>query len=1019
MTKNKEDYLKSVVTNPDIRPSLGQKLVDTKVFDSDYYAAQAGKEFTSKKSAAIHFVQFGMKSGLSLHPLMDLAYFPKAVRDRYINSDVEFVLAYLKSAQSRQHTWSALFDPRQLTDKNDESSRLLSRFRYDTEPPLPLPATFLGIAPAWREVRSILIDHAHASRSYAIAKKPLRYKTWAGNVEREWVSRAEEVHVESSERPIVSIIMPVYNREIPIRTAIDSVRSQSLEHWELIVVDDGSTDQTREIVRAYSLIDNRIRLIEAKHRGVCAARNTGIGHADGEYLAFLDSDNTWRPDFLKFMIAGMHLETARAAYCAIRMINDREEYTGQPVDATKLLLRNLVDLNVLVAEARLVRDIGVFDENLRRWVDHDLVLRIIKESPISYFPFIGCDYYDDDSDDRITKLESTSWQYAVLGKNLGDWVKPDISYGHGESSDVTVIFRVSGDIPRALANLRCLVESNDVKPWEIVVVEEIEEYRKSVNFRAAVTGLPGLRYIKLPRQYTRAIASNIGAMHADGHNILFVGEGVEVRPGSVHALLSNLEDQSIAAVQPLVADSTGVVLSAGSVLCKNSPAVPLFRGLAIADAQRHSGVGVDELSASAFLVRSDVFNAIGKLNPIFEGDGAFSDLFSRIGAAHPGSLHVNTNAIVIDHNDNAWAHPHPLALKDLEWLAPYDNGSRSVADHYRDIGLDVQHLAAPQFPGLQPVNPSATRSHGPHGQRLRWAIKIGADFTIGGDRWGDVPYARDLADALRSQNQEVVIDRADAFTRPSNYLDDVVLVIRGLRQCLPQPGKINVLWVISRPDQITRSELLGFDVVYGASRLWCDFVSREWGVKAVYLPQATNPARFYPPNHVSDVQFDLAFVGGPRKPIGRKVVADCLAVGRPVSVWGARWSQFVPQDMVVADFVDNDKLVDIYQSARIVLNDHFEDMAAWGFANNRLYDAVASGARVISDNVDGIADIFMGAVQTYGSHDELVGLLSNPSVFPSDDELLRISSHVRENHNFDRRAEVLVDRVVSLFNRHP
>ena len=78
-------------------PSRGQRIVDTKVFDAEYYSAESGDLFESATAAAQHFVQFGMKAGLSIHPLFDLGYFPQAFRARYQAGDVDYILAYLKS----------------------------------------------------------------------------------------------------------------------------------------------------------------------------------------------------------------------------------------------------------------------------------------------------------------------------------------------------------------------------------------------------------------------------------------------------------------------------------------------------------------------------------------------------------------------------------------------------------------------------------------------------------------------------------------------------------------------------------------------------------------------------------------------------------------------------------------------------------------------------------------------------------------------------------------------------------
>ena len=994
-------------------PDRSQRLMKTEVFDAEYYAAECGKDFESKTAAARHFVQYGMKAGLSFHPLFDLGMFPTPVRDRYKAGDVEFLLAYLRSPQSREHIWSWLFDPAGLTEPGTEGSFLLSRYRAGKVRALPVPDKLPGTAPGWPEVRALIIAHAHAAKAYELSKKPLRFTTWSETVERKWLQDVRKVPVTSAgTAPVVSIVMPAWNREVAIRGAIESVRQQSLESWELIVVDDGSTDGTRDVVRAYANLDSRIRLIEADHLGVCAARNRGIEEAGGEFLAFLDSDNTWRPDFLRNMYAGLNASGGKAAYSAIRMLNAREEFTGQAITADQLLVRNYVDLNVLVVQTSFIRDLGGFDNSLRRWVDYDLVLRITATTSIEYFPFIGCDYVDDHNEDRITRRESANWEYAVLGKNVHDRFVADSVIERLQVPSLSVVMRITDSIDMAIRNIRRIQETIDADLIELIVLDEIQGFRTSLRLRAALAGLPGLKYIKLPRRYTEAIAYNIGSVHATGSNLLFVKESVEVRAGTLEKLVEQLGDASVAAAQPLLTDPAGVVVSAGAGGHRNSLAIPLFRGLNIADARRHSGRAVDELAQAVFMVRAETFERLGRFNPIFAGEATVTDFLRRLGNAGAGEFVVDSAAVAVDHSADAFAEHPSLAAADAAWLSPSKEPARPVDAHYRDIGLDILAFTAPRNPRLQPAAPIVARRTSGAGSaaELRWAIKIGAEFSVGGDRWGDVPYAADLAQALTALGQEVVVDRAGALARPSNHLDDVVVVVRGLHRCDPQPGKTNILWAISRPDLIEKEELLEFDVVFGASRIWCEYVRSEWGIEAHYLPQATNPNRFHPAAATEDSpRYELTFVGGPRKPIGRKIVADCVELGQNVSVWGPRWEQFIPAEMVVADFINNDDLAAVYGSSTIVLNDHFEDMARWGFANNRLYDAVASGARVISDDVDGIDEIFKGAVRTYTSTEQLAEILADPSGFPDDPEMVAISQMIRDEHNFDKRAETLLE----------
>ena len=99
--------------------------------------------------------------------------------------------------------------------------------------------------------------------------------------------------------PLVTVIIPTYNRVRYLREAIDSVLSQDFRDFELIVVDDGSTDATSDLMDAYS---SRLRYIFQEHHGVSAARNTGIAHARGSLVAFLDSDDLWLPKKLSAQV---------------------------------------------------------------------------------------------------------------------------------------------------------------------------------------------------------------------------------------------------------------------------------------------------------------------------------------------------------------------------------------------------------------------------------------------------------------------------------------------------------------------------------------------------------------------------------------------------------------------------------------------------------------------------------------------------------------------------------------------
>ncbi|MGH8174411.1 MAG: glycosyltransferase family 2 protein, partial [Rhodanobacteraceae bacterium] len=121
----------------------------------------------------------------------------------------------------------------------------------------------------------------------------------------------------------VSVIMPAYNAIASIARSIDSVLAQTHRDLELLVVDDGSSDGTAELIARYAKSDARVRaLLQERNVGVAAARNAGIAAASGAFIAFLDSDDWWHPCKLELSLAGMRSAGARVSYSGYRRVGE-------------------------------------------------------------------------------------------------------------------------------------------------------------------------------------------------------------------------------------------------------------------------------------------------------------------------------------------------------------------------------------------------------------------------------------------------------------------------------------------------------------------------------------------------------------------------------------------------------------------------------------------------------------------------------------------------------------------------
>ncbi|WP_454888177.1 glycosyltransferase [Sphingobium herbicidovorans] len=237
----------------------------------------------------------------------------------------------------------------------------------------------------------------------------------------------------------ISVIMPSWNREAVIKRALSSAFDQSFPPAEVILVDDGSEDSTLDTVRANfadQISDGQLHIIEADHGGVSAARNHGLAAATGDLIAYLDSDNCWRPDYLLTMAAIFsECDTISTAYCALAM-NDVQhkvhDLRGRPWNRRRLIGNNFIDLNVFMHRRAIFGQYGGFDTKLNRLVDWDLIVRYTRLYEPVYVPYVGVDYYlDQNSLNNITRrVPLDKNKNAVLKKNRSERLRRGLDKLH-------------------------------------------------------------------------------------------------------------------------------------------------------------------------------------------------------------------------------------------------------------------------------------------------------------------------------------------------------------------------------------------------------------------------------------------------------------------------------------------------------------------------------------------------------------------------------------------------------------
>ena len=205
--------------------------------------------------------------------------------------------------------------------------------------------------------------------------------------------------MSSKSNPVVSVIIPTYNRAEYIKAAIASVLAQDFDDFEIIIIDDGSTDDTRGIVAA--IADERIRYLPQENKGRSFARNVALRHATGRYIAFLDSDDCYLPGKLSLQVRYMDAnpETGMvytSAHCIDGTGNRLPaQYlatmSGRIYQAVAFFQPVTITLPTVMVRRALMAETGGFDEAMERFEDTDMWRRLSKRTMIDALPEFTCE----------------------------------------------------------------------------------------------------------------------------------------------------------------------------------------------------------------------------------------------------------------------------------------------------------------------------------------------------------------------------------------------------------------------------------------------------------------------------------------------------------------------------------------------------------------------------------------------------------------------------------------------------
>lgn len=967
-------------------------LVDSGLIDADYVAAQLGTTFDSAHDAARAAVRAG---DVSPHPLFEAQWIGR--RRSWQRVGHHPVLWYVSERRRRNRIAPhPLVDPRLIFAAHPEARHhpygALSYWLSVSGPGTPLPTRILPKKVSWGAYRAAAIEAAAAWRAEVVLDRP------------ELVGPAPELPATLGTSPAVTVVMAAQDSGPLVHETVASLQAQTFTDWHLVAVDRGSADDTAAVLQGMAAFDDRITLVRESRCGHARALNVALEHSTAEHVAFLPLGREWLPEMLAELLAHAHHTGAPAVLAGAGAVGrDRLELLGgRPVDLTTALLRR-----------DTIKDVGGFDESLGGSVERDLLLRLSRDHellavdvPVLKRPETPATGFGDD------------WDSVVLERQLVDW---DAAAARETSEDL-----VSHVLPLGVEPRRTVEWLSSVprEGSELILVGVRLRRAHHVLAASIAAIISGARFVSVPAGVSTSAATNVGISEAAGRTVLLVRpEAMPPRQPIAERLAEVVQQPGVAVAQPLVVDLDGVILSAGARFSPVNPHPELFlAGLPVSDAVRIGQCEVAAPAAPMVALRTQTAVALRGLSARFSSVLAETDLGMRARQAGLGESVVVPETVITSRTPYASAEELIGALASLRagsGTPPPDRatdllleaGLEVTDQRNRRISADPEDRSSPSVLVPELVVRSVQGIH-ESPPRLRWAIDIAAPAASRGDRWGDTYFARSLADALERRGQHVAIDRRDARERDSRDHDDVLLVLRGLDRVPPRPGLLNVEWIISHPDMISPDEVAGYDLVYAASTSWSARMTREWGTTIKPLLQCTDTRWFHPDRAEPDTGPELLFVGNSRG-VYRYAVRSALAIGAHLTLHGNDWTEFVEREQIASGGVANEEVGVLYASAGVVLNDHHLDMRRDSFASNRLFDAAACGARILSDRIDGLEETFSGLVLPFDNEQELARLVAPPyDAFPDNATRRRIAMRIIAEHSFDKRAETLVDDAV-------
>ncbi|MGP5634783.1 glycosyltransferase [Corynebacterium casei] len=989
-------------------------LLRSKIFDKTFYSANVGLVFESQDEAMQHYLTWGMPNLFSCHPLIDCSVLEPDAKTLLKNGNLNGFLNYLSKPHKQVKALSEFFYPRYLElEGNDISNHpggCVGWFIEHANDSTFLPTTTRGIR--WSQFRNA-VHRASLDRIDDLRSEQRNYASSVPGMEISHDLPAKEHAIagqgEELVHPLVTVVALADGQLANIERSLTSILTQSYTNFELIVVSNTVNPSFREKIDRLVSGDSRASVIYEVSTNRGRLWNRGIDCAKGDYIALIRSGYEWDVDHLAKLTPHVQSEGADYAFSQVKIFDgELQTAWGAPLDSVEIIKRNSMDFSAIifsryVGESREVR----FDSARKGSWEHSLAIRMAEELNGVVVESPSVSFIEKTTVAEFEKMNRDPLGlWTLLGEKWLDW--ESASRKETVTGRTSIVMPVYGQRDLTVTAVESVLNTSIGWDLEIVLVDNGSSFEDYWRLAAAYSGEQRIRIVHLPFNFNFALGSNIGAIESTGEYVFFLNNDTEVQPGWLQPLIDQIRGQGVLGVQPLLLYPDDSIQSAGTAfVLKDELPVPFLVHQPKEAAEPVGDTRFDVITAAAMLVRRNDFIRVKGFDPIFINGMEDVDLCLRM-CEEGGHFRVESKSLVYHHESKTPGRGTYITQNRHEFLKRWRKTMPTPdLKMWQKCGLKIANIGTD---GNEIPSPKVTLMSSEDKPNRQWGLKFAAPGGSKGDTWGDTYFVESLRDALIRQN---VVARTYRHGPNTNYVhshDQVNLVIRGLDRVAPVPGKVNVIWLISHPEAVTPHELAGFDIVYVASEIWAEEIERKYGISARVLHQATDTSRFNTEVDPDMKRRHAVFVGSVHTGRRRSIVEDAVAARVPFSVIGKGWKGQLPDSILEGEHIPNEKLASVYRSADVVLAEHWPLMGQLGFVQNRLFDAVASGCRVVSDPVPGVEELFGGAVQTYRTVDELRFLLSDEgrSCFPDAASLQRIAERVQRKHSFDARASRMI-----------